>query len=195
MNKSVVFVLFAVVAVTAALFLSSKISKHPEASVNAGPQLYPTGPARGTMAPDFTLNVFNAQGKTIQLSSLQGKAVIVNFWATYCDPCKAEMPWLAELQQKYGSEGLQILGIVVDDPGDKTILDFTRKMGVNYPVLVGTDKVEDLYGGIDGLPTTFFLDRSGKVVDRVLGLESKSLIEDSIKKALGQGATTSASAQ
>jgi len=195
MNKSVIFVLFAVVAVTAALFLSSKISKHPEASVNAGPQLQATGPAKGAMAPDFTLNVFNAQGKTLQLSSLQGKAVIVNFWATYCGPCKVEMPWLAELQQKYGPEGLQILGIVVDDPDDKTILDFTRKMGVNYPVLVGTDKVEDLYGGVEGLPTTFFLDRSGKVVDRVLGLESKSLIEDSIKKALGQGATASASAQ
>jgi cytochrome c biogenesis protein CcmG/thiol:disulfide interchange protein DsbE len=101
------------------------------------------------------------------------------------------MPWLAELQKKYGPQGFQILGIVMDDPGEKTVVDFAKKMGVNYPVLVGTEHVADLYGGIDGLPTTFFLDREGKVVDRVLGLEDESLIEASIKKSLGQGDASS----
>jgi thiol-disulfide isomerase/thioredoxin len=198
-KRSVVFVLFVVIAITALLF-SGKFLSHPRsgtASVNAnsGPQDQ-FGPARGTMAPDFELQLLQGKGKTMQLSSLKGKAVIVNFWATYCDPCKIEMPWLADLQKKYGPQGLQIIGVVMDDPGEKTIVDFTKKVGTNYPVLVGTDKVADLYGGIDGLPTTFFLDRDGKVVDRVLGLEDESLIEASVKKSLGQAdATNNASAK
>ena len=197
MKRSVVLVLFVVVAITALLF-SGKFLSHPRpgtasANVNGGQNQF--GPARGTMAPDFELQVLQGKGKSIQLSSLKGKAVIVNFWATYCDPCKIEMPWLADLQKKYGPQGLQILGIVMDDPGEKTIVDFTHKMGVNYPVLVGTERVADLYGGIDGLPTTFFLDRDGKVVDRVLGLEDESLIEASIKKSLGEANSSSASAK
>jgi len=83
----------------------------------------------------------------------------------------------------------------MDDAGEKSISEFSHKMGVNYPVLLGTEKVADMYGGLDGLPTTFFLDRNGKIVDRALGLESESLIEDSIKKSLGEGAASTASAQ
>ena len=195
MKRSIVLVLFIVVAITALLLFGGKFSSRNRAStasanVNSG-SVHEFGPARGTMAPDFELPILQGKGKTIQLSSLKGKAVIVNFWATYCDPCKVEMPWLADLQKKYGPQGFQILGIVMDDPGEKTIVDFAKKMGVNYPVLVGTEKVADLYGGIDGLPTTFFLDREGKVVDRVLGLEDESLIEASIKKSLGQGDASS----
>jgi thiol-disulfide isomerase/thioredoxin len=151
------------------------------------------GPPIGSEAPDFDLRLLGGKGKTMQLSSLKGKAVIVNFWATWCEPCKIEMPWLVELQKKYGPQGLQIVGVAVDDSEDKTISDFAHKMGVNYPVVVGTEKVADLYGGVEGLPTNFFLDRSGKVVDRVLGLVSESVIEDAIKKSLEQGSTTTAS--
>jgi thiol-disulfide isomerase/thioredoxin len=151
------------------------------------------GPPIGSEAPDFDLRLLGGKGKTMQLSSLKGKAVIVNFWATWCEPCKIEMPWLVELQKKYGPQGLQIVGVAVDDSEDKTISDFAHKMGVNYPVVVGTEKVADQYGGVEGLPTNFFLDRSGKVVDRVLGLVSESVIEDAIKKSLQQGNTTTAS--
>lgn len=201
MKRSIVFVLFVVVAITVLLF-SGKFMSHPRgtASANASgtpaAQLHELGPARGTAAPDFQLAVLQGKGKTIQLSSLKGKAVLVNFWATYCDPCKVEMPWLADLQKKYGPQGFQVLGIVMDDPGEKTIADFANKMGVNYPVLVGTDKVADLYGGVDGLPMSFFVDRAGKVTDRVLGLEDESLLEASIKKSLGAGdASANASAK
>jgi thiol-disulfide isomerase/thioredoxin len=144
------------------------------------------GPPIGSLAPDFELKLLGVKGKTMQLSSLKGKAVIVNFWATWCEPCKIEMPWLVELQKKYGPQGLQIIGVAVDDSEEKVISDFSHKMGVNYPVLLGTEKVADLYGGVDGLPTNFFLDRSGKVVDHVLGLVSESVIEDAIKKSLEQ---------
>jgi len=150
-------------------------------------------PAVGSQAPDFTLKVARGKGKMVQLSSLKGKAVLVNFWATYCGPCKIEMPWLVELQTKYGPEGLQIIGVSMDDEDEKAVDAFARKMGVNYPVLMGTEHVADLYGGIDGLPMSFFVDREGKIVDRVLGLEDESLIEASIKKSLGGEGANSAS--
>ena len=79
------------------------------------------------------------------------------------------------------------MGITKEDSDEKTIADFARKMGVNYPVLVGTTKVLDLYGGIDGLPTSFFIDRSGKVVAEVVGLRDESILEDAIKSSLAQG--------
>lgn len=155
----------------------------------------PVAPANGAIAPDFTLKRVGAHGKAMSLSSLKGKAVLLNFWATWCEPCKIEMPWLVELQKKYGPQGLQVVGVAMDDAGVKAISAFARKMGVNYPILQGTEAVADLYGGLDGLPTTFFLDRSGKVVDQALGLESESLIEDSIKKSLGNGTTSTVSAK
>jgi peroxiredoxin len=144
----------------------------------------PETPKEGSTAPDFTLP--DMKGKSIQLSSFKGKAVVVDFWATWCGPCKIEMPWLVDLQKKYGPQGLQILGVAMDDADDETIQEFARKMGVNYPVLKGTEAVADQYGGLDGLPATFFVDRSGKIVDVAFGLVSQSVIEDSIKRALEQ---------
>ena len=126
-------------------------------------------------------------GKATQLAGFRGKAVLLNFWATWCGPCKIEMPWLVDLQKKYGPQGLQIVGVAMDDTSDKEIADFTHKMGVNYVVLKGTEKVGDLYGGVDRLPLTYFVDRSGKVVDEIVGLRSASDIEDAIKKTLAQG--------
>src|SRR5215472_10196273 len=144
----------------------------------------PEAPKAGTSAPDFTLP--DLKGKDVRLSSFKGKAVVVDFLATWCEPCKIEMPWLVDLQKKYGPQGLQVLGVAMDDADDQAIQEFARKMGVNYPVLRGTEAVADLYGGLDGLPATFFLDRSGKISDKAMGLESQSVIEDSIKHALGQ---------
>ena len=151
-----------------------------------------TGPEKGAAAPDFNLKVIDGQGKTMQLSSLQGKAVLLNFWATWCEPCKIEMPWLAELQKKYGPQGLQIVGVAMDDAAEKEISRFARKIGVNYPVLQGTESVADLYGGLEGLPVSFFLDRSGKVSDKIIGLVSESVIEDAIKKSLAGNDNTKA---
>jgi cytochrome c biogenesis protein CcmG/thiol:disulfide interchange protein DsbE len=146
----------------------------------------PSVPAAGAPAPDFELKMLDGSGKTLQLSSLKGKAVIVSFWATWCEPCKIEMPWLVELQKKYSSAGLQIVGVAMDDADEKDIRAFAHKMGVNYPVLQGTEKVADLYGGLDALPATFWLDRSGKIVDSATGLESESDMEESIKKSLAK---------
>jgi thiol-disulfide isomerase/thioredoxin len=152
---------------------------------DAHPPEFPE-PQKGSLAPDFALKNL-ADGKDVRLSALRGKAVLVNFWATWCEPCKIEMPSLVDLQKKYGPQGLQIVGVAMDDADDKEITSFAHKMGVNYMVLRGTEKVGELYGGIDHLPMTYYLDRSGKVVDETVGMAGEATFEDAIKRALAQG--------
>src|SRR5579885_3091408 len=139
----------------------------------------------GKPAPDFTLE--SLDGKNIQLSGYKGQAVLLNFWATWCGPCKIEMPWFVELQKQYGPEGLQIVGVAMDDAAEQDIAKFAKEMGVNYTVLIGKEAVGQAYGGVQFLPETFFIDRSGKVIDSVFGLKSRSEIEGNVKRALGQG--------
>lgn len=191
MNKNVIFILCVVVGITGLLLIGKKATK-PQANATAASQdqggLAPSSKdlAKGTLAPTFELKSI-PDGKAVALSSLRGKAVMVNFWATWCGPCKLEMPWLVDLQKKYGPDGLQIVGVAMDDTDQKDIDAFAKKMGVNYLVLQGTEKVGDLYGGVAGLPQSFFVDRSGKIVDETVGLVSESVIEDNIKKSLQQG--------
>jgi len=137
---------------------------------------------KSTVAPDFTLE--SLDGKSMRLSDLRGKAVLLNFWATWCGPCKIEMPWFVELQNQYGSQGLQIVGVAMDDSGKDDIAKFAKEMGVNYPVLLGKEAVGDEYGGVPALPESFFISRDGKIVDKIIGLRGKAEIEDAIKKAL-----------
>jgi thiol-disulfide isomerase/thioredoxin len=183
-KNSIIFVLFVVVAITGLLFSGKLMSRRQDGSQSPGAHL-----AKGSPAPDFTLPVLDSKGKTLQLSSLRGKAVLVNFWATWCEPCKQEMPWLVELQEKYGPQGFQTLGVAQDDSGEKTIMAFARKMRLNYPILQGNNNVGDLYPS-EGLPLSVYVDRSGKVVYRVVGLVSESVMEDAIKASLGQGGSS-----
>src|SRR5262249_48023671 len=127
---------------------------------------------------------------------LRGKAVLLNFWATWCSPCRIEMPWFVELQKKYGDQGLQIIGVAMDDASKEDIAKFAKDMGINYPILIGKESVGDQYGGVPNLPESFFIGRDGKVVDKIFGLKGRSEIEDSIKKALDtQAGSSQASAQ
>ena len=185
MKRSLLFILVIIVAITVALFVGKSYTKGGKgASSVIASVLKPQddGPANGTMAPDFTLKTLD--GKDVTLSSLKGKAVMVNFWATWCEPCKIEMPWLVELQDKYRKDGFEIVGVAMDDSDNKEIATFAKKMNVNYTILKGSEKVADLYGGLDGLPTNFFLDRNGKVIDSFKGLRSESVIVADIQKAL-----------
>jgi thiol-disulfide isomerase/thioredoxin len=169
-------VILIVIAVVISLMLVFGIQKTRHASPpNAGK-------LQGQPAPDFSLA--SLDGKTLKLSDYKGKAVLLNFWATWCEPCKIEMPWFVQLQQQYGPQGLQVLGVAMDDTDPQDIKQFAQKMGVNYPIVVGKETVGDQYGGIPYLPSTFYINRDGKVVDRVFGLVSRSEIEDNIKKAL-----------
>jgi len=156
------------------------------AARRSGPN-HTIGMGYGTPAPDFTLETLD--GKSLSLSSLRGKAVLVNFWATWCGPCKIETPWLVELQNRYGAEGLQIVGVAMDDSGKDEIARFARDMGVNYPVRLGKEAVGEAYGGVPALPESFFVGRDGKIVDKIMGLEGKSEIESAVKKALNTQAS------
>lgn len=148
----------------------------------SGPQDPPSILGKSTPAPDFTLDTLD--GKSVRLSDLRGKAVLLNFWATWCGPCKIETPWLVEMQNQYGNQGLQVVGIAMDDSGKDEIEKFAKDMGVNYPVLLGKEAVGDAYGGVPALPESFFIGRDGKIVDRIIGLKGRGDIEDSVKKAL-----------
>jgi peroxiredoxin len=154
----------------------------------SGPALAPRL-TQSTLAPDFSLE--SLDGKTMRLSDLRGKAVLLNFWATWCGPCKIEMPWFVELQNQYASQGLQIVGVAMDDASKEDIGKFAKDMNVNYPILIGKEAVGDQYGGVPALPESFLIGRDGKIVDKIIGLRGKAEIEDSIKKALDTKAVTS----
>jgi peroxiredoxin len=181
----IVVVIAVAVMISSAVFWSHKNKGLPAPSQNTVANLQ--GNVTGQVAPDFTLKTID--GKDVKLSDYKGKAVLLNFWATYCEPCKIEMPWFAELNKQYAPQGLQVVGVAMDDAGIDAIRKYSTDLGVNYPILVGKEAVADLYGGMQFLPTTFYIDRQGKIVDRVFGLVSHSQIEDDIKKALGGAAT------
>jgi peroxiredoxin len=138
---------------------------------------------RGKKAPPFTLRT--EDGRKVSLADYKGRAVLVNFWATWCVPCKLEMPWFVELQNQYRTQGFEILGVNEDEEKDRSQIGrFTKKIGVNYPILLGTDATAKAYGGIEVLPTSFYVGRDGKVVEEAAGLISRDEIEANIKKAL-----------
>jgi peroxiredoxin len=141
---------------------------------------------RGKKAPAFTLK--NTDGKRVSLADYKGKAVLINFWATWCAPCKIEMPWFIDLQKQYEAQGFTVIGISEDDKKDHPeVAKFKDKIGVNYPILLGDDAVGKAYGGLEFLPTTYYVGRNGKIVEETAGLASKDVIEAHIKKALAAG--------
>ena len=132
-------------------------------------------------APDFTLR--QPDGRDLRLSSYRGKVVLLDFWATWCYPCRQEIPHLVELQQKYGDRGLQIIGISLDDSPDP-VRPFYQEFHMNYPVAMGTAKTGELYGGLLGLPVTFLIDRDGKIYAKHVGATDASVFEREIKSLL-----------
>ena len=133
-------------------------------------------------APDFTLR--SADGKTYQLSKMQGKVVVVNFWATWCPPCKREIPDFIEVFRKYQDKGLEIVGISMDQGGWNDVTPFLKQNKINYPIVLGNDRVSDEYGGITAIPTTFIIDKNGYIVDTQIGMMSKAQLEAKIKHLL-----------
>ena len=166
-----------VVAFVVALMLYFGYHKARRSGAGSVPRL-----SQSTIAPDFSLE--SLDGKTLRLSDLRGKAVLLNFWATWCGPCKIEMPWFVDLQKQYGSQGLQIVGVAMDDASKEDIGKFAKDMGVNYPILIGKESVGDQYGGVPALPESFLISRDGKIVDKIIGLRGKADIEEAVKKAL-----------
>jgi thiol-disulfide isomerase/thioredoxin len=133
-------------------------------------------------APDFKLDT--QEGKPLSLADYKGKVILLNFWATWCGPCRAEIPDLVELQNKYKDQ-LQIIGLVVDDDDQEAIKKFIDEYGINYPIAIATDELRFEYGGIPALPTSFLLDTEGRVVQKHEGLRDPVLYEVEIRSLLG----------
>ena len=145
---------------------------------------------QGKQAPNFTL--VDLDGKKVSLSDYKGRPVLVNFWATWCGPCKVEMPWFEEFRKQYSAQGLEILGLADDvDVGKDKIAKAAQQTGVSYPILLTDGKVQEAYGGLDVLPVSFYVDKTGKVVLQTAGLGSKERVEENIKKLIASGGNAS----
>lgn len=147
------------------------------------PSYVPAGEQKSEKAPEFELPT--SDGKKLKLSSLKGKVVIIDFWATWCPPCRKGVPDLVELKKKYGKKGFEIVGISLDGPQTKSeVVPFIKNYGINYPVVYGNEAVTISYGGVQSIPTAFIIDKEGKIVATYVGLRPKEVYEEQIKKLL-----------
>ena len=139
--------------------------------------------------PEPELTLKDLDGKDVSLSEYKGKVVLINFWATWCEPCRVEIPWLIEMQKKYGPRGFVLLGIALDEEGKSAVVPFVakerfdvngQKLPMSYQILIGNDEAADKFGGLFGYPTSVLISRDGKQIKRVTGIIS----EDEMNKAI-----------
>ena len=133
-------------------------------------------------APTFSLK--DAAGNTVNLADYRGKVVLVNFWATWCGPCEVEIPWFIEFEQKFKDQGFAVLGVSMDDDGWKSVQPFVAKHKINYRVVIGSEVVSQQFGNIDSLPTSFVVDRQGRIAASHVGLVEKREYQNEIVKLL-----------
>lgn len=139
------------------------------------------------LAPNFTLQ--DAGGSPVKLSDYRGKAVLLNFWATWCGPCAIEIPWFKEFEQQYKSRGFEVLGVSMDEDGWKVVKPYVTEHQINYRIVLGNDSVSQLYGGVESLPTSFIIDRNGKVAFVHVGLAGKNEYLNEIQSVLAAPTT------
>jgi thiol-disulfide isomerase/thioredoxin len=133
-----------------------------------------------TPAPVWKLK--DVEGNLVSSEQFKGKVVVVDFWATWCPPCRAEIPGYVKLQEKYGKDGLVVVGISLDQQGPGIVKEFMAKNKMNYPVVMGDEAVAQSFGGIEAIPTTFIIDRAGNIRDKKIGGEEAAVFE---KRLLG----------
>ena len=187
MKKSVL-VIIAVVAVIGATYFADRATRQPRKAVLG---VANASNSSAKLAPEVTLK--DLDGKDLSLSAYKGKVVLVNFWATWCEPCQVEIPWLIEMQQKYAAKGFTVLGIAMDEEGASVVTPWVKnerfdvngsKSQMNYPIVVGNDAAADKFGGLLGYPTSILVSRDGKVIKRITGLISLDEISKSIESQL-----------
>ena len=139
-------------------------------------------PDKRPRAPAWELK--DLDGNTVRMADYKGKVVILDFWATWCPPCKKEIPGFINLQKKYGDKGLVVIGVSLDEGGPAVVKPFAQKMGINYPLVMGDQKIAAAFGGIEAIPTTFIIDREGNVVTGHQGYADEATFESEIKPLL-----------
>ena len=171
----------------ASVLVFSACVKSEMASVAGAANLRPESSRKA--APAFTLK--DSNGTSVKLSDYLGKVVLLNFWATWCGPCKVEIPWFIEFEQKHKDNGFAVVGISMDEDGWETVKPYIEARRVNYRILMGDDATAQSFGGVESLPTSFLIDRQGRVASVHIGLVSKSSYQNEIIQLL-DGAKRSA---
>lgn len=138
-------------------------------------------------APQFALK--GSDGAPVSLENYRGKVVLLNFWATWCGPCKVEIPWFVEFQRKYKDQGFTVLGLSLDEDGWDVVKPYAERRQINYPTALATEELRLLYGGVDNLPTTFVIDKEGRIAATHIGLVSKATYQKAIETLLQQPVT------
>jgi thiol-disulfide isomerase/thioredoxin len=159
-------------------------SKSAETAVSTAPKAAVVSMPKLGKAPAWELK--NLDGATVRSDQFAGKVIVVDFWATWCPPCRAEIPGYVELQKKYGKDGFAIIGVSLDQAGPEVVKAFAVKNAVNYTMVMGTDAVVAAFGGVEAIPTTFLIDRAGQIRDRKLGAEETAEYEKKVLSVLGE---------
>ena len=133
-------------------------------------------------APEFELK--DVSGKVVRLADYKGKVVLLDFWATWCGPCGIEIPWFVDFQRRYKDRGFEVLGVSMDDDGWKSVRPYVASHKINYRVMIGSEVVSQQFGEIDSLPTSFVLDREGRIASNHVGLVDKMDYQNEIVKLL-----------
>jgi len=186
--KKAVLIIATVVVLIVLTWRLDKATRLPKSSANAASV---NEKSIGTPAPEVVFK--DLDGRDVPLNQYKGKVVLVNFWATWCDPCRVEIPWLIEMQEKYSAKGFTVLGVAMDDEGRSVVAPFVQKeryevngakKPMSYPILIGNDKIGDQFGGLLGYPTSILISRDGKQIKRITGLISYDEITKAIESQL-----------
>lgn len=184
--KKTILILAIVVAATVAVYLADKVTR-----VDTSAAMRPVVLKAGAPAPDISVKDLSDKSET--LADYKGKVVLVNFWATWCDPCREEIPWLIEMQDKYGPRGFTVLGIAMDEEGKPVVAPFVakerydvrgQKLPMNYPIVIGNEGVAEKFGGLLGYPTSVLISKDGRQLKRVTGIINEDEISKLIEGAL-----------
>jgi peroxiredoxin len=144
-------------------------------------------------APEFALK--DSNGQTVHLADYKGKVVLLDFWATWCGPCKIEIPWFIEFEQQFKDRGFAVLGVSMDEDGWDAVKPYMDDLKINYRILLGNEQVSDIYGGVESLPTTLLIDRQGKIASIHIGLsQGKEEFRNDIDRLLGSSSSASSHA-